>query len=130
VALASWWCADINTAFDYGRLRAVVEDIARDPERRAAHLVLVENPDWHAQGDMGLARGQVTVAKPWLTYGGIAVLHPALFRGVDPDAPLRLFPWIYGFAARGQVTGEVYRGPWDNVGTGEQLAALDRRLSR
>jgi hypothetical protein len=28
------------------------------------------------------------------------------------------------------VTGERYAGPWDNVGTAEQLAALDRRLSR
>lgn len=122
--------ADINTAFDYGRLRAVVEAIAGDPQRRAAHLVLVENPDWHPDGDMGLARGLITLDKPWLTYGGIAVLHPAIFRGVDPNASLRLFPWIHALSAAGRVTGEVYRGAWDNVGTVEQLAALDRRLSR
>lgn len=122
--------ADINTAFDYGRLRSVVEDIARDPGRRAAHLVLVENPGWHPGGDMGLAQGRITLAKPWLTYGGIAVFHPAIFRDVDPHAALRLFPWLHGLSAHGRVTGEVYRGAWDNVGTGEQLAALDRRLSR
>jgi MurNAc alpha-1-phosphate uridylyltransferase len=108
----------------------VVEDIARDPGRRAAHLVLVENPEWHPGGDMGLARGLITLAEPWLTYGGIAVLHPAIFRAVDPAASLRLFPWIHALSAAGRVTGEVYRGPWDNVGTADQLAALDRRLSR
>jgi MurNAc alpha-1-phosphate uridylyltransferase len=30
----------------------------------------------------------------------------------------------------GRVTGERYAGPWDNVGTAEQLAQLDRRLRR
>jgi hypothetical protein len=28
------------------------------------------------------------------------------------------------------VTGEHYRGTWDNLGTPGQLAALDRTLSR
>ena len=36
---------------------------------------------------------------------------------------MKLFPWAYRFADEGRVTGEHYRGPWDNVGTAEQLAA-------
>ena len=42
----------------------------------------------------------------------------------------KLFPWAYGFADEGRVTGEHYRGPWDNVGTAAQLEALDKRISR
>ena len=121
--------SDIHSDFDYATLRPVVADVARDPLRRAAHLVLVENPGWHAEGDMGLAEGRITRAKPWLTYGNIAVFHPQLFSSIARGAALRLFPWMYDFAAQGRVTGEVYRGPWDNVGTPGQLAALDRRLS-
>lgn len=120
--------SDINTDFDYARLHEAMAGIARDPARRAAHFVLVENPPWHAGGDMGLADGRVTRAKPWLTYGGIAVFHPELFRELDPDVPQRLFPWIHAVTEQGRVTGEVHRGAWDNVGTAEQLAALDRRL--
>ncbi len=121
--------ADIHTAFDYGSLRAVVEDIAAHPARRSAHLVLVGNPPWHAEGDMGLAQGRITRERPWLTYGNIAVFHPILFERLDPATPLRLFPWMYEFAAQGLVTGELYRGPWDNVGTAAQLAALNGRVS-
>jgi MurNAc alpha-1-phosphate uridylyltransferase len=121
--------ADIHSAFDYASLAPVIEDIARRPDRRVAHLVLVENPPWHAEGDMGLDNGLITRAQPWLTYANIAVFHPRLFAPLDPNAALRLFPWMYGFAERGQVTGEVFRGAWDNVGTEAQLAALDRRLS-
>ena len=121
--------ADIYTRFDYANLRPVADDIARRPHERAAHFVLVENPDWHPGGDMGLANGLVTRAKPWHTYGNIAVFHPRCFAALDPEAPLRLFPWMYEAVEAGQVTGEVYRGAWDNVGTADQLASLDRRLS-
>ena len=121
--------ADIHTNFEYARLRPVVDAMARDAGRRPAHLVLVGNPPWHAEGDMGLADGLIARSKPWLTYANIAVFHPRLFAPLDPHAALRLFPWMYAFVEQGLVTGEVYRGPWDNVGTEEQLASLDRRLS-
>ncbi len=122
--------ADIHTEFDYGRLAAVAADIARDPGARAAHFVLVDNPPWHPQGDMGLAAGRVTRSPPWLTYGNIAVFHPSLFDAIEPGTWLKLFPWALRFVDAGRVTGEHFRGAWDNVGTREQLEALDRRLSR
>jgi len=122
--------SDIHTEFDYAALRAPIEAIARDPAARIAHFVLVDNPSWHAQGDMGLDEGRVTRGGPRLTYGNIAVFHPAIFREIAPDTRVKLFPWAYRFVDEGRVTGEHYRGPWDNVGTPEQLAALDRRLTR
>ena len=121
--------ADIHTAFRYATLAPHIDSIARDPARHAAHFVLVDNPPYHPEGDMALAGGRVTRSGPRLTYGNIAVFHPALFRGLAPGAPLKLFPWAYRFVEEGRVTGELYRGDWDNVGTPEQLAALDRRLA-
>lgn len=120
---------DIHTDFDFASLAEPIDDIARRPEARVAHLVLVDNPPWHAQGDMGLAAGLVTRAGPRLTYGNIAVFHPRIFLGLGPGTWLKLFPWLYQFVDAGLVTGEHFRGSWDNVGTAEQLAALDRRLS-
>ena len=122
--------SDIHTDFDYARLAAALEAIARDPASRVAHFVLVDNPPWHAAGDMGLDQGLVTRGGPRLTYGNIAVFHPAIFREIAPGTWLKLFPWAYRYVEEGRVTGERYSGPWDNVGTPEQLAALDRRLSQ
>lgn len=121
---------DIHTGFDFASLAPRIEAIGRDPLACVAHFVLVDNPPWHAAGDMGLAHGRVTRAAPWLTYGNIAVFHPQPFRDFAPGTRLRLFPWMYRFVDEGRVSGERYAGPWDNVGTAEQLAALDRRLRR
>ena len=120
---------DIHTAFDYATLAAPIEAIRREPERRVAHFVLVDNPPFHAEGDMGLASGLVTRAGPMLTYGNIGVFHPRAFREIAPGTRLKLFPWAYQFVEAGRVSGEHFRGAWDNVGTPEQLAALDRRIS-
>lgn len=121
--------ADIHTAFDYATLQPRIESIAADPARHAAHFVLVENPPWHPAGDMALAGGLVARAGPRLTYGNIAVFHPCVFRGIERGSARRLFPWAYRFVDEGRVTGEVFRGPWDNIGTPAQLADLDRRLA-
>jgi MurNAc alpha-1-phosphate uridylyltransferase len=120
---------DIHTAFDFASLGARIDAIARNPDTHVAHLVLVDNPPWYAKGDMGLVDGRITRSGPLLTYGNIAVFHPRIFLGLGPGTWLKLFPWLYQFVDAGLVTGEHYRGPWDNVGTAEQLAALDRRLS-
>jgi MurNAc alpha-1-phosphate uridylyltransferase len=120
---------DIHTDYDYARLEEPLASIAEKPATHAAHLVLVDNPAFHPQGDMGLAGGRIAREGPKLTYGNIAVFHPSLFRDIVPGTWLKLFPWLYRFVDEGRVTGEHYQGPWDNVGTADQLAALDRRLS-
>ena len=120
---------DIYTEFDYATLAPRIAEIARDPARVAAHFVLVDNPPYHPGGDMGLAEGRVTRAGPRLTYGNIAVYDPALFAGLAGGTALKLFPWAYRYVDEGRVSGEHYRGAWDNVGTPDQLGALDRRIS-
>lgn len=122
--------ADIYTDFDYARLRPVAQAMGRNPQSRAAHLVLVDNPPFHPGGDMGLADGLIRRSGPLLTYANIAVFHPALFADILPGTRLRLFPWAYRFVDEGRVGGEHFRGTWDNVGTPAQLAELDRRLAQ
>ena len=121
--------ADIHTAFPYRTLHARIAAMTGATGAPLAHLVLVGNPPWHAAGDMGLENGRITRGKPWLTYGNIAVFHPAVFAEVERGTWLKLFPWMYRLVDAGRVTGERYDGPWDNVGTAEQLDTLDRRLA-
>ena len=118
--------ADIYTTFDYARLHAVARSIADDPQRTVAHLVLTPNPEHNRAGDMALdAEGRIRREGDRLNYGNIGVFHPALFADRPREQAWKLFPWLYGAADAGRVSGEVFSGPWHNVGTPEQLAALD-----
>jgi MurNAc alpha-1-phosphate uridylyltransferase len=95
-----------------------------------AHLVLVDNPSFHARGDMGLVDGHIAPdATDRLTYANVGVFAPALFAGL-PAERARLFPWLSGAARAGRVTGEHFSGLWHNVGTPDELARLDAELSR
>jgi MurNAc alpha-1-phosphate uridylyltransferase len=116
---------DVVTDFDYARLAAPAAAIARGEVD--AHLVLVDNPPFHPDGDMGLAGDRVRMQRPHLTYGNVGVFSPALFAGLSP-ARARLFPWLLRFVERGRVGGEHFRGRWHNVGTPAELAALDAEL--
>ncbi len=122
--------SDIHTDFDYASLEPRIARIAADPAGCIAHFVLVDNPPWHAAGDMALVAGHIAREGPKLTYGNIGVFHPEMFAGIAPGTGLKLFPWAYRFVDEGRVSGERFAGSWDNVGTAEQLAALDERLAR
>jgi len=118
--------SDIVTEYDYGRLAEPLAAIARGTAD--AHLVLVDNPPFHSEGDMGLAGGRVRMQRPYFTYGNIGIFSPALFSGVGRGRA-RLFPWLYRFVELGRVSGEHFRGRWHNVGTPAELDALDAELS-
>ncbi len=64
-----------------------------------------------------------------LTYSGIGLYSPRLFVGVTPGAKAALGPLLRQAVDTGSVTGEHYCGRWEDVGTPERLAALDRQLS-
>lgn len=110
---------DIWTDYPFAQLR--------EHRPAAAHLVLVDNPPQHPQGDFGLSGGLITEAEPRLTYAGLAVFNPAMFAGVKPGAaPLR--PLLDQAITRSELTGEHYRGRWVDVGTPQRLTELDIEL--
>ena len=96
-----------------------------------AHLVLVDNPAHHPQGDFALQDGQVLTAsagQPSLTYSGLALLSPRLFAGCT-DGAFKLAPLLRQAMAAGQVSGERYGGRWVDVGTHERLAEVEQLLA-
>ena len=110
---------DIWTDYDFAALR--------QPLTGLAHLVLVDNPAHHLGGDFSLSAGQVqegVAGADTLTYSGIAVLHPELFRGCTAGA-FKLAPLLRKAMAAGQVTGERLQGHWVDVGTHERLAEVE-----
>lgn len=114
---------DIFTDYPFAALRR--------PLAGLAHLVLVDNPAHHPQGDFCLQQERLSDAREGqanLTYSGIAVLAPALFAGCQPGA-FKLAPLLRRAMVDGQVSGERFAGRWVDVGTHERLAEVERLLA-
>jgi MurNAc alpha-1-phosphate uridylyltransferase len=92
-----------------------------------AHFVLVPNPEFHAQGDFGLEDGRLLDRAPRFTYANIGVLRPEFFAGRQPGR-FALAPLMFGWIRQDRVSGELFHGPWHNLGTPAQLAHLDAEL--
>jgi MurNAc alpha-1-phosphate uridylyltransferase len=119
--------ADVFSDFDYAQLRRVVERL--DPVQRVAHLVLVANPEHHAEGDFALNGGRVELDGVRYTFSGIAAYHPAMFGAVPRGTAARLAPLMREEIVRRRVSGEHHAGLWRDIGTPERLAALARELA-
>ena len=121
---------DVWTRFDYAALRARADTMALDDSAPRVHLVMVPNPAYHPAGDFALEGSRIHRDGPnRLTYGSIGIFDTALFRELPRFAKLKLLPLLHDWMARGLVSGERYDGPWANVGTPDELAALDRALT-
>jgi MurNAc alpha-1-phosphate uridylyltransferase len=108
---------DVFTGYDLRRL--VPESGAQ------AHLVVVPNPAHHPQGDFALEQGLLSLSgTPRYTYAGIGLFTPKLFEGCR-DGKFPLLPLLHRAIGAGQLRGELYSGPWVDVGSPERLAALN-----
>jgi MurNAc alpha-1-phosphate uridylyltransferase len=65
---------------------------------------------------------------PRLTFSGIGVYRRALFRDCQPGR-FPLAPLLRNAMESNQVSGEHYSGIWQDIGTPERLAELERALS-
>lgn len=113
---------DVWTEYDFSRLPKTPAGLA--------HLVLVDNPGHHGQGDFCLQQGLVSDGADGaatLTYSGIAVIDPALFDDCEAGA-FKLAPLLRDAMRAGRVTGEHYSGCWVDVGTLERLAEVEQLI--
>ena len=115
---------DVFCTWDFSRARAYGKTLA--------HLVLVPNPPHHPEGDFVLAGANVAEGRqdgmPRHTFSGIGVYQPALFAGLARGMPAKLAPLLRSAMQAGQVTGELFSGHWEDVGTPQRLRAIDEAL--
>ncbi len=89
--------------------------------KKLAHLVMVDNPDFHPAGDFGLVGNDLFLDKEQtFTFSNIGVYRPELFAECQPGK-FRLGNLLRQAILAGQVTGEYYAGFWRNLGTPVQL---------
>ncbi len=120
---APFWLlnGDIWTDFDFGTL-------PQDLGTARAHLVLTPCPEHRTSGDFECAHlrddyGPITGRGDAYVYCGIAVLHPALFahRGIEHFSLREVF---FELIEARQITAQIHRGLWHDIGSLEQYEAL------
>ncbi len=95
-----------------------------------AHLVMVDNPPQHAQGDFALDTGVLNSDGPIkLTYSGVGVFSPQLFKHIVKGDSAKLAPLLISAMADSLISGEHYQGVWHDIGTPERLKLLDANMS-
>ncbi|QIO06189.1 N-acetylmuramate alpha-1-phosphate uridylyltransferase MurU [Acinetobacter shaoyimingii] len=97
-----------------------------------AHLILVDNPTQHPNGDFTLANGRAysfdqNQHGENLTYSGVAVIDPKLFDGLAPGKR-PLAPLLIQAMQNTQISAEKMQGAWVDVGTPERLSHLDLQI--
>ena len=112
---------DVYSSVDYAALKLQQNDLA--------HLVMVDNPCHHLQGDFVLRDGRLrTEGAPRLTYSGIGVYSPELFASCKADVAAPLAPVLREAMQGDRVSGEYFAGYWLDVGTPARYHQLKEDL--
>ena len=94
-----------------------------------AHLVLIDNPPQHLQGDFAIDAGMLkNSGKQMLTFSGVGVYHPDLFADIVSGKPAKLAPLLRKAIDNNAATAQYYQGIWHDIGTPERLKNLDESL--
>jgi MurNAc alpha-1-phosphate uridylyltransferase len=118
---------DIFCEYDLTQLTQHAQTLSSS--NNMAHLILVNNPEQHPQGDFGLEHGFVTEGLPKFTFSGIGIYKPTLFKHIAAGTIAPLAPLLREQIAQKKVSGEHYTGRWIDVGTPQRLQQLDNLLS-
>lgn len=113
---------DIATDFPFAELKKI--------SVKLAHIILVNNPEHHPQGDFGLDDSSDMVIEnenQRFTFSGIGLYHPDLFSKTPPGKS-KLAPLLREAIAQKKLTGQRYSGFWMDIGTPERLKELDSHL--
>lgn len=118
---------DVFTDIDFAKLKTSLS------QNQQAHLVLVDNPPQHPEGDFYLNAGKVSAGENTdtptkLTFAGVGVYSPELFASVECGQPAKLAPLLKSAMSKGLVSGQHYQGVWHDIGTPERLDEINRTL--
>jgi MurNAc alpha-1-phosphate uridylyltransferase len=113
---------DIFTEVDFAPLKLAPDSLA--------HLILVDNPPQHSNGDFAIEDGMLqNEGLLKLTFSGVGVYQPTLFAGIVRGESAKLAPLLRLAIAQNKATAEHYQGVWHDIGTPERLANLDKQLN-
>lgn len=116
--------SDVWTTYDFAQL----QDYTLGPDQ-LAHLLLIDNPEHNNGGDFainnGLASAQPIADADKYTFAGISVISPKLVDGLVSGQPAPLAPLLKQAMLKFQITAEVIKDNWIDVGTPERLTQVN-----
>lgn len=119
--------SDVWTTYDFAAL--VNYELGAD---QRAHLLLIDNPEHNDSGDFainnGLASEQPVAEADNYTFAGISVVSPRLFDGLVTGQPAPLAPLLKQVMLKFQITAEVIKDNWIDVGTPERLIQVNNYI--
>lgn len=98
------------------------------PVTGKAHLVLVDNPPFHPNGDFSLENNYIIEKNGTnFNYAGFGVFSPEIFLDHEPGE-FGITSVLKPLLEQQQVTGEYYAGMWHNINTADDLAYVNKNL--
>lgn len=114
---------DVFCEIDFSQLKKVLI------KPNLAHLVMVQNPPQHPNGDFVLHEGHLVMSGDQkLTFSGVGVYSPRLFQDVVKGEPAKLAPLLISAMKAGLITGECFEGIWHDIGTPKRLAQINSMM--
>lgn len=118
--------ADIFSEFSYQQLLTISEQVQEQHLHGAC--VMVNNPEHHNAGDFSIVNHRLNwparVGEPTLTYSGIGVFSPAMFKNIPANQFEKLVTLFRRDAPKSLLMSIRFEGNWSDVGTPERLAQL------
>lgn len=115
---------DIWTDWDYRDLPADLE-----PEL-LAHLIMVDNPVHHPDGDFGIENGLlVNKGVENKTFSGVGLYRKELLAPY-PEGKQALKPFFDKAITQRKIAASCWSGRWTDVGTPERLHQLNQQLEK
>ena len=116
--------SDVWTTYDLAQLRGY--ELGAD---QMAHLLLIDNPEHNNSGDFainnGLASEQAVGDADKYTFAGISVISPRLLDDIVTGQAAALAPLLRKAMIKFQVTAEIIKDSWIDVGTPERLEQVN-----
>ena len=122
-----------NAALQTKNYKANIRPDSGEINNIYAHLVLVDNPPQHPNGDFAIEAGMLKNDggqnnTAMLTFSGVGIYHPQLFAEITKGQPAKLAPLLRKAIENNAATAQYYQGVWHDVGTPERLKSLDKSL--
>lgn len=119
---------DVLTDIDFQTAHTVADNLKRT--HKLAHLWLVTNPTHNPNGDFSLLPDNLASAETGegenLTFSGMGVYHPDLFKDTLPHQAAKLAPLLRSAMNQQKISAEKHSGLWLDVGTVERLEEANR----
>jgi len=97
------------------------------PDWADLHLVLTPTPAFREHGDFDFSDGRISARGEGYVYCGIALLRPQLFSGRKIER-FSLQQTFFQAVQDGKASAQVWNGYWTDIGSHDQLRAVNEHL--